>query len=108
MSRQRKTRKEKIILQLKRELALQQQAKEVTIHYSDAKKSQSTSKSPSRQVAILKRASSRPSEPEITKKQAKKDLFTNSDFLKVDLLKSLGFALVIITLEFVLYLNLGK
>lgn len=85
VSKKRKTRREKIILRLKRQLG---------------------TKSAPRQEAILKSAEPK-IQPEINFKRPDSSiLFYNEALVKNDLLKTLILALVVISLEFVLYLKL--
>lgn len=85
MAKKRKTRQEKIIIQLKRQL---------------------NTKSTPRQEAILKPTEAK-IQPEYNfKKPDSSILFYNNELVKKDLLKTLVLTLAVISLEFVLYLKL--
>jgi hypothetical protein len=95
MAKKRKTRQEKIILQLKRELARQK-----------AEKSFSKPK-----VEISQEAISEPKTEAVPAKPTRKKLdksifFYHPSLVKRDLVKSLGLALLVISLEFMIYLRL--
>ncbi|MBN1262862.1 MAG: hypothetical protein JW991_00735 [Candidatus Pacebacteria bacterium] len=107
MAKKRKTRQEKIILQLKRQLAHQKSQKHSGdgIQPSQAKKLKTSSTQP-RQGAIFKPDL----KTDLRKKSIKrpdKSIFSYSPrLIRLDLIKSLSLALAIITLEIVLYLRL--
>jgi len=95
MAKKRKTRQEKIILQLKRQLA-QQRSQEVTI----------PTKIPVRQEAISQiKAKPIIKNPE-EKKHDKSIFFYDLKLVKRDLAKSLILTLIVISFEIVLYLRL--
>lgn len=95
MSKKRKTRQEKIILQLKRELAKKTQVSPSI-----------STKSKPRQGAILKPAEIEPEEVKPSKKTDISILSFDQELIRRDLLKSLILSLAVISLEFVLYLVL--
>jgi len=95
MAKTRKTRQEKIILQLKRELA---KKKKKTV-------SPSTEKRP-RQEAISFPASKEIAKPNSGKKSAVSILSFDPSLIRRDLFKTLILSLVILSLEFMLYLAL--
>ena len=108
MGKKRKTRQEKIILQLKRQLAQQK-----SLAQKPSKpplKGSSTAppgtKFQSRQEAISQAHSKAKIEVKPLKKAQKSIFFYESNLVKKDLLKSLGLTLTIIALEVVLYLRL--
>lgn len=95
MAKKRKTRREKIILQLKRELARQQ-----------AKMASPGTKTSSRQGAILFSAKTQPAKAKKTKRAYLSVLSANSNLIRRDLIKTLILTLLILSLQFVLYLKL--
>lgn len=95
MAKKRKTRQEKIILQLKRELA-KQQAKAV---------SPSTRSGP-RQGAISSQPQIKPDKPTERKKTDIKTFYSYPKLIKKDLIKTTALALAILSFEIVLYLRL--
>ncbi len=95
MGKKRKTRQEKIILQLKRKLAAQ-----------NLKAASLSTKFQSRQEAISYRSSSQV-EAESSSKKLNNTIFSyDPRLVKKDLLKTVILALAIISLQFVLYLKL--
>jgi len=85
MAKKRKTKQEKIILHLKRQLST-----EIT----------------PRQEAILKPVEAKIAPTFIPKRSDSSILFYNNSLIKKDLLKTLILTLIIVGLEFVLYLKL--
>lgn len=96
MPKRRKTRQEKIILQLKRELTHQQAAKPAF-----------EAKSEISQEAILKSEPKQPQTDKSSKNTDKSVFFYDPKLVKKDLIKSLILTLGIISLELVLYLKLN-
>jgi hypothetical protein len=102
MSKKRKTRQEKIILQLKRQLARQ-----VLQGQSQAAPAAPLgTKFKTRQEAIFEPEPKDISKKEELKKPYKSVFFYDPSLIKKDLLKSLIFTLIVISLEIVLYLRL--
>lgn len=95
MGKKRKTRQEKIILQLKRQLS---QQKPVS--------SSLGTKSPPSQEAILKEPQTQPQNEAKLKNTDIPILSYNLRLIKKDLLKSLILTMIIVSLEIVLYLRL--
>lgn len=95
VAKKRKTRREKIILQLKRELA-RQRAKVVS----------PGTKTQPRQEAILFPAKTQPPKPAKRKNAYLSALSSDSKLIRRDLIKTLILTLLILSLEFVLYLKL--
>jgi hypothetical protein len=93
--KKRKTRQEKIILQLKRELAKQQ-----------SKTGSSKPPKETRQGAISLQPKAKPSRHNIKNKSETSILSYSPKLIKKDLLKSVILATVIFSLEIVLYLKL--
>lgn len=96
MAKKRKTRQEKIILQLKRELArLEKQAPTLR-----------NTKFEPRQEPILKRPQAKAKQTELIRKTDASIFFYNPSLARKDLLKTLVLALVALSLEFMLYWKL--
>lgn len=95
MAKKRKTRQQKVIAQLKRQLAAHAQKETVK-----------SKKEPARQGAILTEPKTSLIQKPTSENTDKTILFTDSSLIKKDLLKTIGLALVIISLEVVLYLKL--
>ena len=95
MAKKRKTRKEKIILQLKRELAKE---REKTVSPS--------MKIEARQEAILIKPKTRPQRQPKEKKSDISILSYNPRLIRKDLVKTIILTLIFLSLEFVLYLKL--
>ena len=95
MAKKRKTRQQKIITQLKRQLAQER-----------ARQPLSGTKTKPRQEAISIQAQTKP--PKLTKvKKAYESVFSyNPKLIRRDLLKTALLTLLILSLEFVLYLKL--
>jgi hypothetical protein len=96
MPKKRKTKQEKIILQLKRELAKEKK-----------KKAASSSKKETRQGAISSRHAQAPVKKTKEKKPDKSIFFYNPRLVRQDLIKSLLLTLAVLSLEIVLYLKLS-
>ena len=95
MGKKRKTRQEKIILQLKRQLAQQ-----------TASTPEKSTGSKARQEAISKPKPQAHSQKPAVKKPGKSVFFYDPSLVKKDLLKSLALTLIVISFEIVLYLRL--
>ncbi len=95
MGKKRKTRREKIIIQLRRELARQKQ-----------KTPAPSTKSKVSQEAISKKVKIVPSKPKVEKKADTSIFFYDPRLVRKDLAKTLILAGIAISLEVVLYLYL--
>jgi len=96
MAKKRKTRQEKIILQLKRQLNRQQIVQPVK-SYTIPQKTIS--------IPTIKKSQTPKKEPTI--KNQESSIFSfNPQLIKKDLLKTLVLTLIIVSFEFVLYLKL--
>jgi hypothetical protein len=96
MAKKRKTRKEKIILQLKRELARQQPKTDFPDTKSQPRQ-EAKSPSPGKKSPRL-----------VNQKKSNKSTFsTDSGFLRKDLTKTAILSLLALSLSFMLYLILG-
>lgn len=95
MAKKRKTRQEKIILQLKRELAKKAQTP-----------TSSGIKSKPRQEAILKKPKIKLKEVKVRKEPDISTLSFDPKLIRRDLAKTLILSLAVISLEFMLYLAL--
>jgi hypothetical protein len=95
MAKKRKTRKEKIILQLKRELAKERK-----------KTISSNRKIEARQGAISTQTKKQPKKPSQEKKTDISIFSYDPRLIKKDLLKTAFLAAIALSLEFVLYLKL--
>ena len=95
MGKKRRTRQEKIILQLKRELAKKEK-----------KLASSSEKNGTRQEAISTKSKPKLPGPNKEKKLGISSFSYDSSLIKKDLLKTFILTLAIISLEFVLYLKL--
>lgn len=100
MPKKRKTKQEKIILQLKRELA------RLDSRQTRQALASKGTKSEPRQEAILKRPQARPKPKEPSKKTDAPIFFYDSRLVRKDLLKTLILTLVALSLEFMLYWRL--
>lgn len=95
MAKKRKTRQEKIILQLKKELAAKEAAGR---DFGPAK--------PERQEPVLRLKKSVEEKTPKRESEGKSGFNANPRLVKIDLLKSLAFTLLILSLEIVLYWRL--
>ena len=95
MGRKRKTRQEKIILQLKRQLANQ-----------NSQTASPSSKSKPSQEAILVKPKIETPAKKINRKAVVSSLSEHPSLIKKDILKTLALTLIIVSLEIVLYLKL--
>ena len=95
MPKKRKTRQQKVILQLKRELARER-----------TRKSSASTKAKARQEAISIQAQTKPKRRTKRKKTDISILSYNPKLIRRDLLKTAILTLLILSLEFVLYLKL--
>lgn len=95
MAKKRKTRREKIIIQLRRELERQKRRTAV-----------SSTKTKARQEAISKQPQAEPEQAKPAKKADTSIFLYDSRLVKKDLIKTLILALVAISLEVVLYFYL--
>jgi len=95
MAKKRKTRKEKIILQLKRELARERQ-----------KRASANIKFEPRQEGISKPAKKESIQPPKEKKSDISIQFFDPRLIKKDLLKTIILTIIVISLELVLYWKL--
>lgn len=95
MAKKRKTRQEKIILQLRRQLSKQAVAKPVL-----------DTKSETRQEAVFIEPKITPVKKPILGKQDTAIFSYDSKLVKKDILKTLILTLIVISFEFVLYLKL--
>lgn len=96
MGKKRKTRQEKIIAELRRELA--RQSREPSLESAHQL---------TRQGAKISEAKITLTEPKKEKKDGLQPLLFTNTFLKKDLAKTLLLTVLILSLEFVLYLKLG-